>query len=75
MSRTLIEAADAFAEKGAWPRAFYDLALEAIRQLVRIADANEKISARLDKWDDGNGALDVMTHKPGNFSASVPHAA
>jgi len=62
----LIATAQAHIETNRTDLAFFCLALEAIRQLTRIADANEKIAAQINNWDRG-GMLDVMAHKAGEF--------
>lgn len=61
MSDNFIDIAQRHMDKGAVTRAFFCLALEAIRQLARIADAQEKISKRMDAWEE-DGTMSVTNH-------------
>lgn len=59
----LIESAWRHIEKDRFSRAFFCLALEAIKQLTRIADASASVAKLLDGWDR-NGTLDISSHGP-----------
>lgn len=60
----LIELAKTYMmEKGNSIQAFFCLALEAVEQLKRITNAQEKIAKRLELWD-AEGTLSVTQFEP-----------
>lgn len=59
----LIELAKRHLEKDRPTNAFFFLALEAIKQLTRIADAQEKIAKLLNDWNEGE-TVAITMHKP-----------
>lgn len=54
----LIETSKSYMENGKHLRAFFCLALEAVVQIKRMADAQDYIADKLQGWD-GDGYLNV----------------
>lgn len=59
----LIERAQSLMDKGKTAAAFLIIAIEAMLQLKRLADAAEKAATVLEHCENERGCLDVSVHK------------